>query len=246
MLDRIRRHNDQILIIEPTIIGGSSATGRTRAYHLHYLLLMLGYLGKLPFLCSPENSLDIVPVDWVAAVTSDVITRGELRQGVLRLASGADAITIRQLRDAAYPWYVAHDPVPGHVIPKIRFVPAWSLRQMVAVAKHSFRLLYAATRRPQYRKRALQLAMLEGYLPYMVGTKRFDNERSAALIRRYTACGPAPRLQDLVDGDGRVLEQGYYGKILADTLATGWGGLVDFARIRESGNRRRAVLIPPN
>lgn len=245
MLDKIRRFNEQILIIEPTIIGGSSTTGRTRAYHLHYLLLMLGYLGKLPFLCSPDNTLDIVPVDWVAAVTSDVITRGELRQGVLRLASGTDAITVRQLHDAAYPWYVAHDPAPGHVIPKIRFVPAWSLRQMVAVARHSFRLLHAIGRRPAHRKRARELAMLEGYLPYVTGTKRFDNERSTALIRRYTGCGPAPRLQDFLDGDGRVVEQGYYGKILADTLATGWGGLVDFSRVRAAGNRRRVALVPP-
>ncbi len=237
MLDKIRQLNEQILIIEPTIIGGSSTTGRTRAYHLHYLLLMLGYLGKLPVLCSPDNSLDIVPVDWVAAVTSDVITRGELRQGVLRLASGVDAITVRQLHDAAYPWYVAQDPVPGHVIPKIRFVPAWSLRLLVAVARHAFRLLHAVGRRPAHRRRARELAMLEGYLPYVVSTKRFDNERSTALIRRYTGCGPAPRLQDLLDGDGRVVEQGYYGKILADTLATGWGGQVDFSRVRVAGNR---------
>jgi nucleoside-diphosphate-sugar epimerase len=245
MLDKIRRLDAQILIIEPTIIGGSATTGRTRSYHLHYLLLMLGYLGRLPFLCSPDNPLDIVPVDWVAAVTSDVITRGELRQGVLRLASGADAITVRQLHDAAYPWYVAHDPVPGHVIPKIRFVPAWSLRPMVALAKQSFRLLHAIGRRPGHRKSAKQLAMLEGYLPYVTGTKRFDNECSTALIRRYTGCGPAPRLQDLVDSDGRVVEQGYYGKILADTLATGWGGLVDFSRVRAAGGPRRVAQIPP-
>jgi len=245
LLDRIRRFDAQILIIEPTIIGGCSVTGRTRAYHLHYLLLMLGYLGKLPFLCSPDNPLDIVPVDWVAAVTSDVISRGELRQGVLRLASGADAITVRQLHDAAYPWYVAHDPVPGHVIPKIRFVPAWTLRPMVAVAKHAFRLLHAIGRRPAHRRRSKELAMLQGYLPYVVGTKRFDNERSSALIRRYTGCGPAPRLQDHVDGDGRLLEQGYYGKILADTLATGWGGQIDFSRLSGAGNRRRPAVTPP-
>ncbi len=232
MLDKIRRFDAQILIIEPTIIGGSAQTGRTRAYHLHYLLLMLGYLGRLPFLCSPGNTLDIVPVDWVAAVVSDVMSGGELRQGVLRLASGPEAITVRQLHDAAYPWYVAHDPVPGHVIPRIRFVPAWSLTLMVALAKYSFRGLYAVARRRGYRKRAMELAMLEGYLPYMVASKRFDNERSTALIQRYTGCGPAPRLQDAVDPGGRLLEQGYYEKILADTLATGWGGLVDFARRR--------------
>ena len=63
-------------------------------------------------------------------------------------------------------------------------------------------------------------------------SKRFENERSTALIRRHTSCGPAPRMQDVVDPEGRVIERGYYEKILADTLATGWGGAVDFARLR--------------
>jgi nucleoside-diphosphate-sugar epimerase len=245
MLDKIKRFDDQILILEPTIIGGSSKTGRTRAYHLHYLLMMLGYLGKLPFLSSPDNSIDIVPVDWVAEVISDVMTRGGLRQGVLRLASGDDAITVRQLYDAAHAYYSAHDPVPGHVIPKIRFMPAWGLPPVVALAKHSLRLLYAIGRRPRHWKRVKQLALLEGYLPYLMGRKRFENERSTALIRRHTGCGRAPLLQDVVDREGRLAEHGYYEKILADTLATGWGGLVDFARARGEVSRRQVVRSPP-
>jgi nucleoside-diphosphate-sugar epimerase len=232
MLDRIRDCDDPILIIEPTIIGGSSATGRTRAYHLHYLLLMLGYLGRLPWLCAPRNTLDIVPVDWVAAVISDVMTRGELRQGVLRLAAGPDAITVRQLHDQAYAWYCANDAVPGHVIPRIRFVPAWSLPLMVGLAKRGYRLLHAVGRRPKHRRRVKQLELLEGYLPYLVGRKRFENGRSTALVGRYTRCGTAPLLQDVVDAGGRVVRKGYLEKILADTLATGWGGQVDFARLR--------------
>ncbi len=194
MLDKIRRFDDQILIIEPTIVGGSAQTGRTRAYHLHYLVIMLGYLGRLPFLAAPDNTLDTVPVDWVAAVISDVIIRGKLRQGVLRLASGDDAITVRQLYDAGYAYYCAHDPVPGHVIPKISFAPAWALPPMLSLARHSFRLLNVVGRRSAHRRRAKQIALLEGYLPYLVGRKRFDNERSTMLIRRYTGCGPAPLL----------------------------------------------------
>lgn len=242
LLERIRRCDDRIVLIEPTIIGGAASTGRTRAYHLHYLLLMLGYLGRLPFLCAPENRLDIVPVDWVAAVTSDVITRGEMRQGSLRLASGDDAITIRELHDAAYSWYVEHDPVPDHVIPKIRFIPTWCLPPVIAVARHSLALLHAVGRRPGVRRRAKEIAMLEGYLPYMTCGKHFENARSTALIRHYTGCGPAPRLQDRVDHDGRVVARGYLEKVLADTLATGWGGLVDFARLRGSARPR---AVPP-
>jgi len=245
LLDRIRRLDAPILIIEPTIIGGRSATGRTRAYHLHYLLLMLGYLGKLPWLCSPRHTLDIVPVDWVAAVISDVMTRGQLRQGVLRLAAGADAITVRELHDTAYAWYGANDVVPGHVIPRIRFVPAWSLPALVALAKHGFQVLHAIGRRPGHRKRVKQLALLEGYLPYLVGRKRFDNERSTELILRHTGCGRAPLLQDVLDRDGRVVRQGYLDKVLADTLATGWGGLVDFGRVRNANRDPVSRGSPP-
>ncbi|MEZ4576610.1 MAG: SDR family oxidoreductase [Desulfobacterales bacterium] len=50
------------------MIGGSARTGRTKTYNLHYIVMMLGYMGKLPFLTSADNRLDIVPVDWVAAI----------------------------------------------------------------------------------------------------------------------------------------------------------------------------------
>jgi thioester reductase-like protein len=232
VLDKIKRLDDRIVIFEPTIIGGSATTGRTRAYHLHYLLMAMGYLGRLPFLAARDHTLDIVPVDWVAAIVSDVMTRGSLDQGVLRLASGRDAIRIGTLCDAGLAYYRAHDPVPGHSIAEIRFVPTWCLPPMVALAKHFFRVLHAVTRNPRHRRRLRQIALTEGYLPYIVRRKVFENGRSTDLIRKHTGCGEAPRLQDVFDVDGRLLEKGYCETILADTLRTGWGGLVDFDRLR--------------
>jgi nucleoside-diphosphate-sugar epimerase len=232
VLDKIKRLDDRIVIFEPTIIGGASTTGRTRAYHLHYLLMLLGYLGRLPFLAAPGNTLDIVPVDWVAAIVSDVMTRGGFRQGVLRMASGRDAVSVGTLYDAGLAYYRAHDPMPDHHVRNIRFVPSWCLPPMVALAKRFYRALHALTRNPRHRKRVRQIGLLEGYLPYIVERKVFENARSTELIRKHTGCGEAPRLQDIFDAEGRLVEKGYYEKILADTLRTGWGGLVDFERRR--------------
>lgn len=230
VLDKIKRLDDRIVIFEPTIIGGSSSTGRTRAYHLHYLLMMMGYLGRLPVLAASGNSLDIVPVDWVAAVVSDLMTRGSFHQGTIRLASGRDAIRIGTLYAAGLAYYRAHDPMPGHRVPDIRFVPGWCLPPMVALAKGFYRALHAVTRNPRHRRRVRQIGLLEGYLPYILGRKIFENARSTELIRMHTGCGEAPRLQDVFDAEGRLVEKGYYERILADTLRTGWGGLVSFER----------------
>jgi hypothetical protein len=229
-LDKIKRLDDRIVIFAPTIVGGSSTTGRTRAYHLHYLLIMLGHLGRLPLLAARRNTLDIVPVDWVAAIVSDVMTRDGLHQGVLRMASGRDAIPIGTLYDAGLAYYRENVPMPDHRLREIRFVPSWCLPPLVTLAKRFYRALHALTRNARHRKRVSQIEALEGYLPYIVGRNVFENARSTELIRKHTGCAEAPRLPDLFDAEGRLVEQGYCETILADTLRTGWGGLVDFER----------------
>lgn len=234
VLEQIRRLDDRIVIFEPSIIGGAAADGRTRAYNVHYVLLMLGYLGRLPFLSAPHHTLDIVPVDWVAEVVSDIVVRDELHQGVIRLVAGRDAVPIRYLYDVGHAWYAANDPVAGHRVPRIRFVPRWLLPPASATVREMYRALHAVGRDPRHRKRVQQIALLEGFLPYIVRRKVFENERSTELIRRHTSCERAPLLQDRHDADGRLLARGYYEKILADTLRTGWGGLVDFRRVEAS------------
>jgi thioester reductase-like protein len=233
ILDKIKTFNDRIVIFEPTIIGGSAKTGKTKTYNLHYTVFMLGYLGKLPLLTSPNNQLDIVPVDWVAAIISDIMAKDEMHQGVLRLASGKDAVKIGHLHDVAYNYYVDHDPVPGHAIPKIHFVPKWFFLSMVQVQKAFYRALYLCTRNKRFRKMVKGISLLEGYFPYITGYKVFDNSKSTALIRKYTDCSEAPVFINIVEKDGRLVPEGYYKKILADTLETGWGGMVDFKRLEK-------------
>jgi hypothetical protein len=94
------------------------------------------------------------------------------------------------------------------------------------------RVLQAITRTERQRRRLRQIELTRGYLPYIVGRKSFENARSTELIRKHTECGEAPRIQDTLGLDGRPIARGYYEKILADTLRTGWGGLVDFERLR--------------
>ncbi len=66
--------------------------------------------------------------------------------------------------------------------------------------------------------------------------------------------GLAARLAEVVDSmdldrkgrekliqRSRLVEKGYYEKVLADTLETGWGGLVDFKRLK----KKTAGLKPP-
>ena len=233
ILDKIKQFNDQIVIFEPTIIGGSARTGRTKTYNLHYIVMMLGYMGKLPFLTSADNRLDIVPVDWVAAIISDIMAGDALHQGVLRLAAGENGIPIRYLHDVGYNFYVANDPVPGRVIPKIRFVPRYVFNFMVQTQKNFYRVMYFVTRSRRFRKLVKGISLLEGYFPYITRTKVFENAKSMKLIEKYTNCTEAPTLQDVYDENGELLQKGYYLKVLRDTLETGWGGLVDFERLEK-------------
>lgn len=233
ILDKIKRLNDQIVIFEPTIIGGSARTGRTKTYNLHYIVMMLGYMGKLPFLTSADNRLDIVPVDWVAAIISDIMAGDALHQGVLRLAAGENGIPIRYLHDVGYNFYVANDPVPGRVIPKIRFVPRYVFNFMVQAQKNFYRAMYFVTRSRRFRKLVKGISLLEGYFPYITRTKVFENAKSIKLIEKYTNCAEAPTLQDVYNQNGELVQKGYYLKVLKDTLETGWGGLVDFERLEK-------------
>lgn len=233
LLDKIKQYNDRIVIFEPTIIGGAASTGRTRAYNLHYVIMMLGYMGKLPFLTAPDNRPDIVPVDWVAAVISDILAKDTFHQGTLRLSMGSRGATIRYMHDVGYHYYTANDPVPGHVIPRIRFVPRWLFLSMIQVQKTWYTGLYFTTGMRRYRKIIKGIQLLEGYFPYITGHKVFENEKSTALIEKYTDCGPAPALHEIRDDAGNIIEKGYFRKILADTLETGWGGMIDFERLKK-------------
>lgn len=171
ILDKINRLNDRIVLFEPTIIGGAARTGKTKTYNLHYVVLMLGYLGKLPFFTAANNQQDIIPVDWVGAVISDIMAKNEFHQGVIRLACGPDAATVGDVHDAGYEYFTANDPVPGHVIPKVSFVPPWFFYFMINVQKTFNQAMYLITGKKKYRKMVIGVRLLEGYFPYITRYK---------------------------------------------------------------------------
>jgi len=233
ILENIKTKDDQIVIFEPTIIGGDSKTARTRKYNLHYIVLMLGYLGKLPFLTSPQNQLDIVPVDWVGGVISDIMAKNEYHQGIIRLSAGSEAITVKYLHDIGWHYYIDNNPVPGHVVPKIYFVPIWFFYSMINIQKTYYRVMHFITRNKRYCKLVKGIGLLEGYFPYITRYKVFENSKSTALIEKYTDFSTAPTLQDVREKQGNLVKKGYLEKILADTLSTAWGGMVDYARLEK-------------
>ena len=240
MLDKIKRLNDRIVIFEPTIIIGSASTGKTKTYSMLYTVLMLGYLGKLPFLTAADNQLDIIPVDWVADVISDIMAKNEFHQGVIRLASGLDAATIRGIHVAGYEYGTANDPVPGHVIPKIRFVPRWFFYFMMNVQRMFNQAMYTCTGKKKFRKMVSGIRLLEGYFPYITRYKVFENAKSRKIIKKYTDCHPVPpTLQNIKDKKGTLVKKGYIDKILADALETGWGGMVDYSRVAKQVARQQ-------
>ena len=234
ILDKINRLDDRIVLFEPTIIGGAAKTGKTRTYNLHYVVFMLAYLGKLPFFTVNDViTEDIVPVDWVAAVISDIMAKDEYHQGVMRLASGSEAVPIKFMYEAGYDYYFKHDPIPGHQITKARIVPKWFLLFLIQFQKSLYRTMYFLTRNKRFRKLAKGISLMESYLPYIAGYKVFENTKSNKLIEKYTDCGTAPPMQDIYNEKGELVKKGYYNKIMKDTLETGWGGMVDFERLAQ-------------
>jgi len=232
MLDKVKAHNDQIVIFEPPIIGGSSVDGKIRAYSMHYVFMMLGYMGKIPFLTAPDNKLDIIPVDWVAAVISDIMAKDEFHQGTIRLASGANAITNKMLRDIGVNYYKENDPVPGHEIQPVRFVPKWLFLFLFSIQKYYYKMMFAVTKEDKHRKMIKGIEILKDYIPYLAGNNEFEITKSTQLIEKYTDCSTSPLLQDTYDDNGKLIK-GYFEKILKDTLNTGWGGMVDFERLKK-------------
>ncbi len=97
--------------------------------------------------------------------------------------------------------------------------------------KTAYRSLYFVTRKERFRKLVKGISLLEGYFPYISGNKKFENAKSLALIEKYTDCSKPPPLQDILDENGNIVEKGYYEKVVANALETGWGGMVDYERL---------------
>lgn len=92
-------------IARPSIVVGDHATGAIRAFDTFYVvfrLLARGRVRSLP--ASPHASLDLVPIDHVAAGLADLAERtGEAEGRYFHLVSGAP-VSVERFRDAIAAW----------------------------------------------------------------------------------------------------------------------------------------------
>ena len=71
----VRRHMAElpISIVRPSVVVGDSRTGRTTAFNVLYTPLRLIREGQFKYIpCVPESRLDVVPLDYVADVITQV------------------------------------------------------------------------------------------------------------------------------------------------------------------------------
>ncbi|WP_262697361.1 MULTISPECIES: SDR family oxidoreductase [Streptomyces] len=175
-------------IVRPSIVVGDEHTGVVRDYKNIYVVLKLATEGKVRSIPGQyEARLDLVPVDYVADIITEVTHRFEEAAGRTFHAVGAP-LTLRDFSDvmAEYP--------PFHVP---RFVPPTS---------------FDAQRLPR-RERAYYERVMTLYESYFRRRMRFDDSHTAGLATRRPPADGQDFLRALID---HCLETGYLGAPPAD------------------------------
>jgi thioester reductase-like protein len=174
---RVRDARDDlpIAIHRPSIIVGEAGTGRTTQYKTIYwpMKILVRFYGrweavlprivKLPV--NPDCALDIVPVDHVARAVATLARRDDAIGKTFHHASGPDAVTIRQLTDAACDHFG---------VARLGFIDPEGVAGMAGRAL-----------RPLVRRLAPRLAASgESMLAYTRANPRFDvtNARAAGFV----------------------------------------------------------------
>jgi thioester reductase-like protein len=115
---------DRRTVYRPAIIVGDSRTGFTTTYHGLYAYLYFGYLltqlrprdpdgrvrADVRLNVTGDECRNLVPVDWVSAVTAHVIQRPELHGRTYHLTP-LRPVTARELEAALTGWFNIYGPV---------------------------------------------------------------------------------------------------------------------------------------
>ncbi|MGX1971909.1 SDR family oxidoreductase [Streptomyces kronopolitis] len=171
-------------IVRPSIVVGDERTGVVRDYKNIYVVLKLTTEGRVRSLPGQyEARLDLVPVDYVADVITEVTHRFEEAAGRTFHAVGAP-LTLRDFSDvlAEYPPF----QVP-------RFVPATS-----------FDVARLPRRERSYHERVITL-----YESYFRRRMSFDDAHTASFTTRRAPGNAQDFLRVLID---HCLESGYLGR----------------------------------
>jgi thioester reductase-like protein len=139
-------------ILRPSIVVGDSATGRTSSFNVLYGPLKAYARGKVPAIPARRSApVDIVPVDYVADRTHELVTNGP--DGTFHLVAGRNATTVGRLLEMSARQLGRSEPA---VLPP---------------------RLYRRWVHPWLRRKYRGLRRMEVYFPYFAMRVRFDDRR---------------------------------------------------------------------
>jgi nucleoside-diphosphate-sugar epimerase len=186
------RHGQPVAIARPAIVAGNWESGAIGAFGSMYQLVRLvtkGRTGALP--AWPDASLNLVPIDHVAAALTDIAERMGLADGrIFHLAAGDPVpLTVLEALAAEFPSLRAPHLIPPERFDMARLSPRQQLLHATVTANYSCYLrpsphfvtanLIALSGRccpatdGDYVRRLVRYAVATGFLP---GRARFPSE----------------------------------------------------------------------
>jgi thioester reductase-like protein len=147
---RERANGMPLQVLRPSIIVGDSRTGRTSSFNVLYGPLKAFARGRIPAIPARRSApVDIVPVDYVADRTYELLTDGP--DGTFHLVAGSNATTVGRLLELTGR-YLKRKP-PAVLPPGI----------------------YGRVVHPWLRRKYAGLRSMEVYFPYFSMRVRFDD-----------------------------------------------------------------------
>jgi thioester reductase-like protein len=147
---RERANGMPLQVLRPSIIVGDSRTGRTSSFNVLYGPLKAFARGRIPAIPARRSApVDIVPVDYVADRTYELLTDGP--DGTFHLVAGRNATTVGRLLELTGR-YLKRKP-PAVLPPRV----------------------YGRILHPWLRRKYAGLRSLEVYFPYFSMRVRFDD-----------------------------------------------------------------------
>jgi thioester reductase-like protein len=181
-------------IVRPSIVIGDSVTGRTLSFNVVYIPLRLFQRGILDAIVgAPETLMDLVPVDWVADVSTHLLQSDASTGTTCHLTAGVQrAVTLAEFTAQAAEYFDRHAPL-SHPR-KFSFVPVGEFRARLA----------------RWGSRAGTLiAQLDTLMPYLTVNRLFDSRTTDGLLEGTGI--QFPRFADYAD------------RVFGYCLATNWG-----------------------
>lgn len=165
----VRNHFHQIpsIIVRPSIIIGDSRTGHTTSFNVIYIPLRLLQRGLLKFIPgTPDTTLDLVPIDWVADAMVYLLCHSDSTGKAFHLTAGpARAARLGEVVHSASEYFETHTPLsqPRHV----EFVDRQEFDRRRALVRG--------------REEAL-MTQLDTLLPYVSIDRLFDSGNTDSLL----------------------------------------------------------------